>query len=215
MEPHQATHLVKNNKFKRLQPLLFLFIIGSLFFLTNNFFSIKNIECHSEERSCSVETLEKISVLKKKSLFFTDFDQVSRQFSEVTIKKKLPNTLIISLKEEKQDYFTLVGSEIQKTEYASSDPQITSIANQLINELDDSQIKWNKIEYINQVLIVYFEDRSDAYRALIDKYDINTGVYRLKTTLDHIDIKQQVDVAIKEIDTRFKLPVLKTEFTNI
>lgn len=216
MESHQATPLAKNNsRIKKLQPLLFLFIFCSLFFLTNILFSIKNIECHSDGKSCSTETIEKISTLKHRSLFFTDFEPVSRQFSDVKIQKKLPNTLIIFLKEDKQEYFSLVGSEIQKVEYKNSDPEITSIANELINELDKAQIKWNKIEYINQVLIVYIESREAAYRALIDKQEISTGVYRIKTTLDHIDIKGQVDVSIKEIDARFKLPVLKTQFTNI
>lgn len=215
MEPHQPAPLAKTNKLKRLQPLLFLFIFGSLFFLANTFFSIKNIECRSQDRNCSTETNQKLSTLKNHSLFFTNFDQISQQFTKVTIKKKLPDTLIINLEEEKQEYFFLVESEIQKTQYETHDPEITQIANKLNNELEKAQIGWTKIEYINQVLIVYFESRGSSYRALVDKYEIETGIYRLKTTLDHVDIKEQVDVAVKEIDTRFKLPVLKTEFTNI
>lgn len=214
MEPHQTTPLAKN-KFKKIQPLLFLFIFCSLFFLANSFFSIKEIECQSQLGTCSNQTLEKISSFRNKSLFFSNFDQITEQFSEVSIKKRLPSTLLINLKEENHDYFVLVGSEIKKTEYENSDPQITDSANELINNLKQAQINFGKIEFINQVLIVYFEDRGSDYRALIDKQDISTGVYRLKTTLDHLDIKEQVDVAVKEIDTRFKLPVLKTQFTNI
>ncbi|MCL4208266.1 FtsQ-type POTRA domain-containing protein [Patescibacteria group bacterium] len=214
MEPHQTSPLEKN-RLSKVRPLLFLFIFGSLLFLANSFFSIKNIECYSQNSQCTTQTLEKISKLKNQSLFFSDLDQISGQFSEVKIQKKLPNTLVVTLKEENRDYFNLVGSEIKKSDYENHDPQVTELANNLTNELKKAQINFNKIEFINQVLIVYFENRGSEYRALIDKQDIVTGIYRLKTTLDHIDIKGQVDASIKEIDTRFKLPVLKTQFTNI
>lgn len=214
MESHQTPPLEKN-RLSKIRPLLFLFIFGSLLFLANSFFSIKNIECHSQNPQCSTQTIEKISKLKNQSLFFSDLDQISGQFSELKIQKKLPSTLIITLKEENRDYFNLVGSEIKKADYENHDEQITETANLLINELNQAQITFNKIEFINQVLIVYFENRGSEYRALIDKQDIKTGVYRLKTTLNHIDIKGQVDASIKEVDTRFKLPVLKTQFTNI
>lgn len=214
MESHQTTSIEKN-KLNKAKPLLFLFVFCSLFFLTNSFFSIKKIECHSQNPQCSAQTIEKISKLKNKSLFFSDFDQISGQFSEIKIQKKLPDTLLVTLKEENRDYFSLIGSEIKKADYGNHDPQITELANLLISELEQAQLNFNKIEFINQVLIVYFENRGSEYRALIDKQDISTGVYRLKTTLDHIDIKEQVDASIKEVDTRFKLPVLKTQFTNI
>lgn len=212
MESHQAPTLAK-------LVLISLTLVG-LIFVVQNFFSIKKIECWNSAAPtsttpCSSEVSQKLDQLQNKSLFFTDFDRTLGQFSEVKIKKKLPQTLIVNLKEKAENHFALVGSEIVMVSFEERDPDLTPPANQLVLALKNNQLEFTKLEYISQVFIVYWEKDQTEYRALIDSYDIATGVYRLKTILDHVDIKGELDLAVKEIDTRFKLPVLKTHFTNI
>lgn len=215
MESHQPTNLNHNKKIKKLIPLLFFVVVGGSFLLLNKFFSIDSIDCHNQNSVCSSETEGKLQRLKGKSLFFTDLEKKLAEFEITAIQKKLPNHLSISLKENTQNYYTLNNQDVVQTDYENQNEQVSSLANELINELQAADIKPEKTEFISQVFIIYFTSRNEKYRALIDAHDAKTGVYRLKTVLEHVDIKGQVDVAVKEIDTRFKMPVLKTQFTSI
>lgn len=213
MEPHPTTVVAKKT------PVIFhILAIGLtllLLFCLNQFFQIKAIDCQSANQPCSSQTLAKLEKLKNHSLFFTNFDETLSEFKVIKLTKQLPSTLKLTLEEATQENYAVIGQELKIVAYDERDTALTPLANELISGLRSAQITPQKIEYISQVFIVYFENRGANYRALIDSQDATTGIYRLKTTLDHVDIKGEVDVAIKEIDTRFKLPVLKTQFTNI
>lgn len=213
MESDQAVTL-KNNKRNPLYGLLFVGIVFICFFLSI-FFKIDEVVCRANQNSCSQTTVDELNKLKGNSLFFTDFNQKLAAYNLVRLEKRLPGTLIIEIEETKKSFFQLVDFEIKETNFENHDPDITGIANDLISHLQQNQLAYQKIELINQVLVVYFNVDDQSYRALIDRHEIELGVYRLKIVLTHVDLKSQVDIDVKEIDTRFKLPVLKTQFTNI
>lgn len=218
MESHQSPALEKikpNARGKKITRFLVVAIISSSLLLLLRFLTIQQIECQSQGKTCSVETYNKLNKLKNASLFFTNFEEKLADFKVISLKKRLPQTLVLEVEEAVANYYALAGAEVKQVEYDQRDEQLTPLANDLVNGLVREQINFNKIELISQVFIVYLQDDGYDYRALIDSTDVQTGLYRLKTTLNHVDFKADVDVSIKEIDTRFKLPVLKTQFTSL
>lgn len=218
MESHQSVTLEKlQPSDRRKMPTWFWLtvVIGGSLWLWLNFLSIQQIECQSQSRPCSALTLGKLNKLKNKSIFFTDFEKELADFKVISLKKRLPHTLILEVEEAVVNYYALVGAEVKSVEFDQRDEQLTPLANDLINSLMRDQIDFNKIEFISRIFIVYLRDNNHDYRALINSSDLQTGLYRLKTVLGQLDFKVDVDVNIKEIDTRFKLPVLKTQFTSL
>lgn len=218
MESHQSAPVKKpkpTTRNKKITSLFILIIVSSGFFLLNRFFTIKKIVCSSQNLPCSATTLNKLSFLNNQSLFFTNFEEKLAEFKVVSLKKELPNTLVLAVEEAIINYYALSGAEVKQVTYDQRDEQLSPLANELVNGLNREQIIYDKIELISQVFVVYLRDDGHEYRALIDSADLKTGLYRLKTILNHVDFKADVDVSIKEIDTRFKLPVLKTQFTSL
>lgn len=211
MESSQTAALKKTARFQTgLKIALASLIIGAAAGLSQ-ILTIKQIVCTSRDQVCSPQTLSMLATFQGRSLFFTDVDRALSQFKPATVTRKLPHTLIINLTENDYQFYELVDFVIKETGAEKLVPDLNQKINTLVNSLTDKKIEYLRLELINQVFIVYLNDQ---VRVLIDENEIQAGVYRLEMILQNVDLKA-VDLNIKEIDVRFKLPVLKTGWTTI
>lgn len=191
---------------------ILLLLLLFFFFLTYKFFKINIIKCEQNSQPCNSETLDKLQHLYHSSLFFTDFDKTFSQFEDYQINKKLPNTLIIKLSKTSSHYYQLdENSFISTTKQETLDKKLNEKINNLFNQLDKYEISYEKISLKKNIFIIFL---TNDVRSLIDLNDIKNGTYKLSQILKNIELKE-IDTAIKEIDTRFKMPVLKTKHTII
>lgn len=204
-----------NKKSSSLKKVSFIF--SSLLFLSTlglsyNFFKIKNIECQQNKQKCNEATMTKLSHLNNKSIFFTNFEKTLSQFSNYKISKKLPNTLILELSEKQSNYYIIKDDlTISISNQESLDKETNEQINTLYSNLKKYNTSFNKVTLENNIFIVFIED---DLRVLIDQNDVKNGTYKLGQILKNLRLKE-IDTAIKEIDTRFKMPVLKTKHSVI
>jgi hypothetical protein len=207
-------HHLKNNS--KLLNSLSLIIAGlfslSLILVNKTFFTVKKIDCQQNNQPCLPATLDKLTHLYNQSLFFTNFNKTLSQFFDYQINKKLPDTLVLKLENVQAHYYRLNEESIfEIAQEESLDKNLNQQINDLTTGLTQAEIKYQNIKIKKDVFIILLETN---YRVLIDKNDVSNGVYKLNQILKNIELKE-IDTAIQEIDTRFKMPVLKTKQTVI
>ena len=190
---------------RKINFILLSLLFSFLSFSGYQFFKITIIECRQNQQQCSQEVLDKLNHLKGKSLFFTDFEKTLSQFEKYQVSKKLPNTLILQLSKTKSSYYQLDEDKtILTVEQETLDKTLNEQINTLFIELDRYEINYEKISLKEDIFIILLEE---DIKVLVNKDDEKNGVYKLNQILKNIKLKE-VDTAIKEIDTRFKMPVL-------
>jgi len=158
-----------------------------------------------------------------------------------SIQKKLPFTLVVGLNQqapvyklslENGEFFVVNKTGQMKKDQANldlvtfnvkdsvkeqivTDQKVEVNWNDFLNELStalvNEKIKYQTISVHNADTIeIKLEDNLSAITELTTDPEID--VLRLNTLLDNLDLNM-IDVAIKEIDLRFKLPVLRTTNT--
>lgn len=204
---NSKSFLIKNIN---LITLGLLFII--LLFINHKVFIVKKIDCLQNDKPCLKATTDKLQHLHNQSLFFTNFDKTLSQFADYQISKKMPHTIILKLENVHANYYRLNSEnnfEISSEE--NLDKKLNQKVNDLVTSLEQMEIKYLNIKMENNIFVILLENN---YQALIEYNDVKNGVYKLNQILDNIELRE-IDSEIKEIDTRYKMPVLKTRETVI
>ncbi|MDH5533126.1 MAG: hypothetical protein OEX81_01725 [Candidatus Pacebacteria bacterium] len=204
-----------NKKPSSLKKISYIFgsiLFFSLLIFSFNFLKIKNIKCLQNNQICDEGTIEKLSHLNNKSIFFTDFDKTLSQFHDYKISKKLPSTLILELSEQQSNHYS-IGEDLSifVSDQESLDKELNDQINNLYIDLKKYNIEFNKVFFKNNTFIVIIENE---VHVIIERNDVKNGTYKLGQILNNLKLKE-IDTAIKEIDTRFKMPVLKTKHSVI
>ncbi|NCN87477.1 MAG: hypothetical protein GW941_01125 [Candidatus Pacebacteria bacterium] len=170
------------------------------------------IECQQNKQPCPKATTDKLGHLYNQSLFFTNFDDTLSQIADYQISKKLPDTIILELENVQTNYYQLNDENIFKiSQEEKLEKDLNSKINNLVSGLEQMEINYQNIRLENNIFIILLNNN---YRALIDSTDLENGIYKLNQILNNIELKE-IDNDIKEIDTRYKMPVLKTKETVI
>jgi len=210
----------KSGSFFNLMPILGLFFVsGGIIFFLYSYFKITSIVCLQNNQACNGETRAKLDHLLGRSLFFTDFNKTLSQFESYQIKKRLSGELMVNLSKTRRSFFRLdENGLIVRANEQTLDPEIDKKINLLIKNLGNGEIEYGQLKLIldspttnEEIFIV---ELSEDLRALIDANDLEGGTYKLDQILDNLELKE-IDLSIKEIDTRFKMPVLKTKYSAI
>jgi hypothetical protein len=201
-----------SNLIKNINLIIYGLLFILLVFINQKIFIVKKIECLQNNKPCLEATTDKLQHLYGQSLFFTNFDKTLSQFSDYQISKQLPNTLILKLENVHANYYRLNSDNIfEISQEEKLDKNLNQKVNDLVTSLEQMEIKYLNIKMENDVFVILLENN---YRALIEYNDVKNGVYKLNQILDNLELRE-IDSEIKEIDTRYKMPVLKTKETVI
>jgi hypothetical protein len=156
---------------------------------------IQTVTCRMQYVTCPKEVLQHTEKLRGTSFFITNVGKMLAQqdLKVVAIHRSFPGNIELTLAYAQ----TKAQPQVSPTDRASSLLSQMSIDHKQVNQASDS------------ALIVTLPDQRVS---LLDPYDLESSVYRLKTILDGVDLAT-IDTTIKEIDVRFKLPVLRTTIT--
>lgn len=207
---------------------------------------VQHISCIQNGTSCSIPLYSPLETLKGSSFFFTDLNQTLVEkhngvlpFKVLSIKRKLPGTIIVTLAEEKPLYLiftndtqsTLVGvSENGSTVSFDANSSSTPIVNVPTAETAFTE-KTLVPTFHETIKKIMFNSRSPQYTLRNINYVSSTEIILNYDTLPPLIITEDVPIyalqhiekimytvetqtlekPVKEIDLRFRLPVLRTE----
>lgn len=89
--------------------------------------------------------------------------------------------------------------------------ELHSLIIHILNLLNEHQLTISEIKIISSNQIFIYLD--NGLVAIIQKADVNKQIAQLAIVINKLDLNQ-IDTNIKEIDLRFKFPVLRTHFTS-
>jgi len=185
----------RTKRIKRRQRFYFFVVVlvlaftGGYFFLSSSFFNINNIklECDPKNRG----NYEKVvSALKGVNLFAIDNSQIAAKLlayptvKTVSIKRKLPSTLIVELKERKP--FLAIPQESQKLAVLSEDFIVIDLAEPgtldlpLVAGLEGRNLKTGEkvilidLEQIKPYILAINQEQKQLLKTF--KYDPEEGV---------------------------------------
>ena len=216
-----------------------IFVITALFLI---FSRVLHIECKLTQYNCTPELQEKVNILKSTSFFFGNYEKKLEQnnFSKSiyileSVKKKFPNTLVITLKQEQVAYSLLLNEETKyigesglllpsqeedkkNVRFDWKNEKSLVIDNQIIPEYHQKFL--SVAQTVNQKSIenVHFVWNSDQEILLelpnqplfiFDSDTIETQVKKVDTIISAKEL-EVIAEPILEIDMRFNLPVLRT-----
>ena len=197
-----------SNLIKNINLIIYGLLFFVFLFINQKIFIVKKNECLQNNKPCLEATTNKLQHLYSQSLFFTNFDKTLFQFSDYQISKKLPNTLILKLENVQANYYRLNSDNIfEISQEEKLDKKLNQKVNDLITSLEQMEIIYQHIKMEKDIFIISLENN---YRVLIDSNDVENGIYKLNQILDNLELKE-IDSEIKEIDTRYRMPVLKTK----
>lgn len=217
MATRRRTLVTTNNNLVKTKTTALFFkiaivsIILAIFLGMSFFLRVTKLECYQNGQECPPEIYDKLDHLRGKPLFLTDFTQTLSQFETWQLKKYLPGKLRIDIAGSKHNFYKLEGNLIQPSVETALDEEINDNINLLYIELENAKLKPEKIELIGDTFVVWM---NSELRGIIDSNDVQGGVYKLKLILENISLNE-VDINIKEIDTRYKMPVLRTHYLEL
>jgi hypothetical protein len=187
--------------FAGLVLLLLCVITGGWLLTTTNFFSITNVSCTTNKEQCPPETQQQLeNMLLTKSLFLTDFNRELQptNFTIHSFSKKIPGMLAVEVSAKSSN----------KPNTTLDTPQVKAL---VTDTFENMSLPINKIiisEPENYVVIT-IEDLQ-----IIVSFDtVETDLEKAVVILTNLDLNT-IDLDISEIDTRYKLPVLRTTKTR-
>ena len=216
-----------------------IFVITALFLI---FSRVSHIECKLTQNNCTSELQDRVNILKGTSFFFGNYEKKLEQnnFSESiyileSVKKKFPNTLVITLKQEQVAYSLLLNEETKyigesglllpsqekdkKTvQFDWKNEKAVITDNQIIPEYHQkflSVAQTFKEKSIENVHFIWNSDQEILLELpnqplfIFDRDTIETQVKKVDTIISAKEL-EEIAEPILEIDMRFNLPVLRT-----
>lgn len=165
------------------------------------FLSILNVDCISNNQECPPDLQESLQyTLLNKSFFITDFDKEINipTISVVSFSKKIPGTVILEVEEKS------LGQNSFSEETNLSKEQIEK---EVMKHFENQFSNTDQIQVIDNqnTVVINLED----IQILTRISNLKTDLQKASLILEHLDL-DTIDLDITEIDTRYKLPVLRT-----
>ena len=182
-------------------------LLGSLALLTgwyilrSNILLITNIECSILNEKCSTQLTEQINKqLLGKPLFITDFSQVlSIPNVEVTqFSKHVPGKLYLQLETKQTQQGG--GSFIQTSTVEDTVEFVTKY-------FADQEIEVTNVQVFQDENLVVATNGNR--QILLSIKNLESDLTKTTLVLQNLDL-DSIDLAIIEVDARYKLPVLRT-----
>lgn len=185
-------------------------VVGILSAATGShfFFVVKTIDCTQGNAPCPNHLREQLNQHEGRSLFFFDHRQVittSVPATLLSVKKELPDRLIVTFEAEPTPTDALF------TQATSLTPEQRVLIHQTDLVLTEHSWPIQTVATQNDVVIITFASQQ---RALLRLSDLAIDLKKLELVIVHLDLKS-VDVTIREIDLRYRLPVLRTNFSVV
>ncbi|HYD35517.1 MAG TPA: hypothetical protein VD999_05595 [Vitreimonas sp.] len=227
--------------FRFLAPLLLVTgLLGVVLTIIHFQFQVEYLVCETTEGNCPEMVMPLLDKTKHSSLFFTDHHSlVAADLAKLgwrvnSIKKKLPQQLIMQLSPEQpvyRLYFSPDKAEIYFTSGAfvtESNPSLESalttiqfydptgtppplthsFLNVVIPTLQEQQVGFTTLQLQSDGALEL--TLPSGQKAVIDRDQPQAQVTKLKMILDQLDFAS-FSQPIQIIDLRFKYPVLKTQ----
>ena len=211
--------------------------------LSKPILKIEKIECRLENQSCPQELIDQLNSLKGESFLFTKLDYLASSsklnfYQLKSFSKQWPNALKLEFVTNPSSYlleidnpdsvFLITENGLAQAAPAENflpvikviswpnsitdqqiDPDLHQLIFSLINLLSSQQIEPNITIYHQNHIEISLKDNLFA---IVGNDDINQQMAKLFIILEELDISN-IDLEIKEIDLRFKFPVLRTNRT--
>lgn len=189
-----------------LGSLLTLSLILVLFWVSfgMRIFAIQEVSCTLLEKACTAEVSESIeSYLNQQHFFVTDFSSLEKEtgYSVVSFSKQIPGKIDLEIKPAA---FALETKQLVQIDDNAVDAVAASLSN--------AQIEYQAIEKVESAQVLVVQLANDR-QAILRLTHLEVDTEKLLLVLSNIDFNQ-VDVAIREVDVRYRLPVLRTETTS-
>ena len=173
------------------------------------------IECSYNRVACSDEIISQLSPVLGQSYWQVDW---SRQLSDwwpltvIDVKRRLPTELVIHL--TSQSGFAQPEA-LSSSNSVSTNQELSVALTGFLANVAEKGFSRSQIQTFDQVVVISFQESPvGQFQIIIDRQHWLTNTRRAQLILNHLDLTT-IDLQLKELDVRYRLPVLRTTISQL